>query len=410
MSNLSKTTLANGVRVLVEPVDHVRSAAIGVWCHTGSSHEFDNEGGITHLIEHMLFKGTSKRSAFDIAEAIEGRGGHLNAFTDKEMTCYYCRVLADDVAVGLDVLTDMVMDASLDPDELDLEKGVVLEEIKRSEDEPSDLVHDLHLSALWPEHELGRPIIGTAESVSSFAREDIQRYMARRYQGGNLLVSVAGRVEPAQIADLVDQALWRATVGAAPLLDTRPSAKPTTNLVGKPVEQVHFCIGGEAVAVRDDELPVAVVLDGVLGSGMSSRLFQEIREKRGLAYSVGSYNQFYRTAGTFTVYGGTSPDRWPEVQRLVREEFDRISTEPVPEEEIERVKRNLKGSAVLALEGMSSRMIRMAKNELVFGREVELDEWLAKIDAVTASALCSLAARVLHADRVATTAIGPFGD
>jgi len=408
MSEIQKFTLENGVRVLVEPVGHVKSAAIGLWCKTGSRHEHDDEAGITHLIEHMLFKGTEKRTAKEIAESIEGRGGSLNAFTDKEATCYYCRTLADEVSNGVDVLSDMMLHSLIDPDELKREQGVVLEEIKRSEDEPSDHVHELHLTNRWGQHPLGKPIIGTPESVSSFTRENIARYMDRRYRAENVLLSVAGNVDLDTVV-----AAARETLGKIPHTTTdaqasRPSGTAKKVQEGKDVEQVHFCIGTDGTSVYDSELYTMVVLDAALGGSMSSRLFQEIREKRGLVYSVGSYTLNYGAGGAYTVYGGTSPDQWDLVQELVRVEFDKVMADGLDSEELERTKRHISGNMVLSLEGMSSRMMRMSRNELHHGREIPLEETLAKINAVDNGSLIELARRILAPDLVSTTAIGPF--
>ena len=400
--------MGNGVRILVEPVSHVGSASIGLWCRTGSVNEHPDEGGITHLIEHMLFKGTKKRTAKQIAEEIEGRGGMLNAFTDKEQTCYYCRVLATDTEVALDVLCDMVTSSLIEPDELDREKGVVLEEIKRGEDEPSDHVHDLHFEELWSGHNLGKPIIGTRDSVSSFNDTNLRKYMDRRYRSDTVLVSVAGNVDVDSVAKAVQDRLGGFEAGEpAPKLE-RPTAQPGTNLVSKDVEQVHFCIGTEGVSIYDEDLYTAVVFDGILGGGMSSRLFQEIREKRGLAYAIGSYQLTYTSGGAFTVYGGTGKATWQQVQDVVRQEFDKLMKDGVPEDELSRIKRNLSGSLALSLEGMNSRMIRMAKNEFNFGRDIPLEETLAKINAVTTQGVTEFARKILQIEKMRTTAIGPF--
>jgi predicted Zn-dependent peptidase len=409
MSQISKFTLSNGVRVLVEPVSYVRSAAIGLWCKTGSRHEHADEGGITHLIEHMLFKGTPTRTSKQIAEAIEGRGGMLNAFTDKEVTCYYCRVLSDDVANGVDVLSDMMLNSLIDPEELDREKGVVLEEIKRGEDEPGDHVHELHLEKRWGDHPLGRPIIGTRESVSSFKQQDLKDYMQRRYRGENVLLAVAGNVEPQQVLDAAETYLRSIDPGGQAEQPERPEGTAATTLVAKDVEQVHFCIGTDGCSIYDDqELYTLIVLDAALGGSMSSRLFQEIREKRGLVYAIGSYTLSYGAGGAYTVYGGTSLEQWPTVQELVRKEFDKIIKDGLSEEELTRTKRNISGNMVLALEGMSQRMMRMARNELNHNREIPIEETLAKINAVSNENIIGLARKKLGEDRVSTTAIGPF--
>ena len=408
MPSLVKYTLSNGVRVLVEPVTHVQSAAIGLWCRTGSRHELDSEAGITHLIEHMLFKGTKSRTAKEIAESIEGRGGMLNAFTDKEATSYYCRVLADDTANGIDVLTDMMLNSLVEPEELEREEGVVIEEIARSEDEPEGHVHELHLENRWGSHPLGKPIIGTRESVAGFRDNHIRDYMARRYRGSNVLLAIAGNVDPEAVFSLAEAALGGVDGGGAAEAISRPSGVGKTNEVPKDVEQVHFCIGTDACSVLDDEVYTLRVLDGVLGGGMSSRLFQEIREKRGLAYSVGSYSLNYEAGGAFTIYGGTSPKTWGQVQELVGTEVSKLIDVGLEDGELERTKRNLSGHLVLALEGMNSRMNRMARNELIFGREVPVEEVLANLEAVTEGQIRDMAKEILDPAKMSTTAIGPF--
>lgn len=408
MSEIEKTVLDNGVRVLTERIDAVGSASIGVWCATGSRNERDDEGGITHLIEHMLFKGTALRSAHKIADDIEGRGGMLNAFTDKERTCYYCRVLAEDTAHSLDVLTDMVTNSLIDAAELEREKGVVLEEIKRSEDEPGDHVHDLHLEGLWEDHILGRPVIGTKELVSGFQRSDLTDYMDRRYRGSTLVVAAAGRVDHTEVVKSVEDRLGKLSAKAEPKEDFSTTAKPGTNEISKDIEQVHFCIGTQGVSYSSPDFYTMVVLDAVLGGGMSSRLFQEIREKRGLAYAVGSYHLTYTEGGAFTIYGGTGLATWDEVQSVVRDELDKLMSAGPSEDEMNKVKRQIAGNMVLGLESMSSRMMRMAKNELVYGRYVSADEAVEKIRAVTKDQVTELANSMFKPNQMRTTAIGPF--
>lgn len=408
MSDIKKFTLENGVRVLVEPVGHVKSAAIGLWCKTGSRHEQDNEAGITHLIEHMLFKGTEKRTAKEIAESIEGQGGSLNAFTDKEATCYYCRTLADDVANGVDVLSDMMLHSLIDPDELKREQGVVLEEIKRSEDEPGDHVHELHLTNRWGQHPLGKPIIGTPESVASFTRENIATYMDRRYRAENVILAVAGNVDLDTVVAAAQVTLGKIPHTTTDAQATRPYGTASKVEQAKDVEQVHFCIGTDGTSVYDSDLYTMVVLDAALGGSMSSRLFQEIREKRGLVYSVGSYTLNYGAGGAYTVYGGTSPDQWPLVQELVRAEFDKVMANGLDADELARTQRHICGNMILSLEGMSSRMMRMSRNELHHGREIPLEETLAKINGVNNEGIVELARRILTTEKVSTTAIGPF--
>lgn len=407
MTSIHKTVLPNGVRILVEPISTVHSAAIGLWCKTGSRHELDSEAGITHLIEHMLFKGTQTRTAKEIAEAIEGRGGSLNAFTDKEVTCYYCRVLSHSAENGVDVLTDMMLNSLIDPAELAREEQVVIEEIKRSEDEPESHVHELHLCERWGDHPLGKPIIGTRESVAGFRREDIQTYMNRRYRGENIVLSIAGNVDPKEVLQWASERLGGIPSSVSDQPISKPAGVKKVTVHNKPVEQVHFCMGGDACAITDPNIYVLRVLDGVLGSGMSSRLFQEIREKRGLAYSVGSYSLTYSAGGAFTIYGGTSPENWPQVQELVLAEIVNLVKNGLEIGELEKVKQNIEGSIVLALEAMSSRMNRMARNEIVFGRDIPVEEIMAKLAAVTETQVRDMAADILNPDSLSTTAIAP---
>lgn len=404
---IQKYVLDNGVRVLVEAVDYVRSASIGLWCKTGSRHEFDSEAGITHLIEHMLFKGTERRTAKEIAEAIEGRGGALNAFTDKESTCYYCRVLSDDVQNGIDVLSDMMLHSKIDPEELEREEGVVVEEIKRGEDEPSDHVHEVHLEKRWGHHPLGKPIIGTRESVSGFKRDNLVEYMGRRYRGSNVLLGVAGKVDPDEVHAWAQEILGKIEPGGEDVPLDRPAGTGGMTAIPKDVEQVHFCIGTDGSSLYDATLYTQIVMDAALGGSMSSRLFQEIREKRGLVYSIGSYSLNYTAGGTYTVYGGTSPDKWEQVQTLTRKEFDRVMAKGFDADELERTKRHISGNLVLALEGMSGRMMRMSKNELFHKREITIEETLGKVNAVTNDQIIELARQMLPAERVSTTMIGP---
>jgi predicted Zn-dependent peptidase len=409
MSQIHKFELSNGVRVLVEPVHYVKSAAIGLWCKTGSRHEEDREAGITHLIEHMLFKGTKNRTAKEIAESIEGRGGSMNAFTDKESTCYYCRVLHDDVANAVEVLSDMMRHSKIDPDDLALEKDVVLEEIKRSHDEPSDLVHELHLTHRWGQHPLGKPIIGTPDSVSSFEQTHLNEYMQRRYRSENVVLSVAGNVNPETVRDQAEILLGDIESGAAePALDP-PKAAVGRNHLAKDVEQMHFCIGTDGVSIYDDDLYTLAVLDTALGGSMSSRLFQEIREKRGLAYSIGAYTLTYTTGGSFTVYGGCSPAKFATVNEVVQREFDSVRKDGLQPEELARTKRLIAGHMMLGLEGMNGRMMRMSRNEIFHGRDIPLEETLQKIEAVSNVNIITLANRLLASDQISVTTIGPEG-
>ncbi|MCH8275472.1 MAG: insulinase family protein [Armatimonadetes bacterium] len=409
MSNqVRKFTLANGLRVVCEPVDYVQSVAIGIWCQTGSRLETPTEAGISHLIEHMLFKGTGKRTAKEIAESIEGRGGHLNAFTDREQTCYYARVLSDDLHNAVDVLSDMYLNSLMTQKDVELEKGVVQEEIRKYEDSPEEHVHDLHARHRWGDHPLGRPIIGSHESVGSFRPDDLRDYMKRRYVAAKTVVAAAGNLDPDQLKSVCEQEL-----GGLEGDFNLPNASPPTAATGderisKDAEQVHFCIGGDSVTIYDDRRYASGLLDAMLGGSMSSRLFQEIREKRGLAYAIGTYQTLYREAGAFTIYGGTSPATYEQVLGLVHEEIKKVREAPVPGPELERAKRMAIGGIVMALEGMSGRMRRIASNEITHGRHIPVEQTIESLNAVTPGQVQDIANEFLDPEKLATTAIGPF--
>jgi predicted Zn-dependent peptidase len=402
-----KHVLPNGVRVLVEPIEQLASVSVGLWCHTGSVHENEDEAGITHLIEHMLFKGTERRTSAQIAQDIEGRGGMINAFTDKEKTCYYVRSLADDLPVAVDVLTDMALHSKFDPEELEKEKQVILEEIRRSEDEPDDMVHERHIEGIWPNHAYGLPVIGTSEAVLSHTRDKIQKYLDRRYRGGNVILAVAGKCTPESVVELAQGVLGNLPSGGDQPVMVELEFQPGEEIISRPVEQVHFCIGAPGRSYDSADLPVLWVLDAILGGGMGSRLFQAVREQRGLAYAVGTYSMTYKPGGGMTIYGGTGAQTWPEARTVIRDELDRIMNETVPSEELSRVQRQMSAQMVLGLESPSPRMQRMARNELIYGREVPVEEVVAKINAVTASQIQNMAQDMFAADKMRTTAIVP---
>lgn len=405
--NYIRRILPNGVRVLLEPIPAVRSAAVGLWCRTGSADELGDEAGITHLIEHMLFKGTEKRTAKEIAATIEGRGGSLNAFTDKENTCYHARVLAEEVPTAVDVLTDMIRHATIDPEELEREEGVVIEEIKRSLDEPEDHVHDLHIQARWEGHRLGLPIIGTPESVSSFRREALKGYIGRRYTGGNVALVISGNVDEDRAMELAEMTLGDLPPGSERTPHEPPVSRTPRREIADDVEQVHFVIGADAPGAYDDDREAMRLLDAALGGSMSSRLFQEIRERRGLAYSIGSYSLTYGPAGAFGVYGGTSAATWREVERLARLEMRKVREEGLADEEIERTKLMIRGALLMSLESTNSRMMRLGRQEMTYDRPIPVDETLARFDAVTAEDIRDVAERRLADDLIGVTAIGP---
>jgi len=405
---IERFVLENGVRVLCEPLDHVQSVSVGIWCETGSRDETESEAGISHLIEHMLFKGTSTRSAEEIAQSIEGRGGYLNAMTSREETIYYARVLEDDVANAVETLGDMYVNSVFDPSELELEKGVVQEEIRKGNDSPEELVHDLYHRNRWGSHPLGLPIIGTQDSVGSFGRDDLLSYVGRRYSGNGTLVCASGRLDAAELRYAAEAALGSLggeKQGRAP---DPPEEHTGEFLQEQGSEQVHFCIGGSGIRKDDPRRHAAWVFDAVMGGSMSSRLHMEIREKRGLVYSVGSYLASYADAGTWVIYGGTSPGKFGEVRSIVDVELGKIREDLVGDDELARAKRMLKGGIVMGLEATSTRMRRLAANEIIFGRQVPIEEVLAEIDAVSAEQVRSVARDLVDESSINVTALGKF--
>lgn len=408
MDLTQKSVLPNGIRIITETMPQVRTASLGIWVATGSRYEAAGVHGISHFLEHLAFKGTQRRSALAIAQAVDALGGQMNAFTDKEHTCYYVKVLANHLPAIVDLLADMLLASALDPDAIERERQVITEEIKMYEDSPDELVQDLVAQTIWNGHPLGRPVIGTRMTVSRLGRDDFVRHLEQRYRPDNIVVSVAGNVEHDAVVDLMSRHLggWDGRVVVQPT--EAPALTPTVSLRAKDIEQVHLCLATRGLAQADDDLYVLEVLDNVLGSGMSSRLFHEIREKRGLVYTILSYAASYREGGLFVVYAAMSPEGGPEVVRLI---IDEIAALPVSLEqaEIDRAKESLKGSVMLSLESTGSRMYKLARSELYYGRQIGLDEIIRRIDAVSSDAVRQMAVEIFTADQLAMAAIGPFG-
>lgn len=403
-----KTTLANGIRVLSEKAPWVDSVSVGIWVGAGSRWEQPKVYGISHFTEHMLFKGTERRSAKQIADEMDSLGAHLNAFTDKEYTCFYAKALKEHLEVGMDVLTDMALHSVLDPVEIEREKNVVLEEIKRHDDTPDDLVHDVFAQNLWQRHPLGNPVIGTRKTVKALTRERLQEYMAQEYAPDNVVIAAAGNLEHEKLVGIVEDLLgsWTGKRTKGEALIVQPVKQVTYKR--KRTEQVHFCVGVPGYPQPHEDKYTLAVIDSILGGGMSSRLFQEIREKRGLAYSIGSYSASYREAGMFVVYGGTSPSNFEESLGLIRQEFGDIVKNSATDTEIERAKNQIRGSLVLGQESMSNRMSRMAKSEMYFGRIIPLAEILESVMNVNREGVSRVAGEMFSDTELAMAAIGPF--
>lgn len=402
-----KFVLSNGVRVLIEEIPHVRSASVGFWVDAGTKDESASNNGISHFIEHMMFKGTSKRSALAIAQSLEDTGGALNAFTDKENTCYYARVLDDQVPLAIDVLSDMLMNSLMDPEELKREKQVVIEEIKMYEDQPDELVQDMFSEAFWGDHPLGRPIVGTRQTVKGTRREDIFDYLDRNYSPDRIVVSIAGNVQTAQVLDLLEASIGQLKRPGEQRLLTMPETLSNTRIKYKDIEQVHLCMGTPGIVATDPDRYVLAVIDSILGGGMSSRLFQEVREKRGLAYSISSYEIMYAKAGVFGVYAGCSPKHADQVVDLVVDELEKVKANGFSEEELRRAKDQLRGGMLLAMETPRHRMSRMARNELYFGRLISPDEVIADMERVTLADIKRVANQVFDTQRMTMTVVGP---
>lgn len=407
MSEYVVRTLPGGLRVVVEEIPHVRSASIGVWVGAGSRFETLGEAGVSHFIEHLLFKGTERRTAKQIAEEMDALGGSLNAFTAKEQTCFYTKVLDEHVGDALDLLSDMVLHSVFDDTELEKEKGVILEEIKMYEDTPDELVHDLLAEQAWLGHPLGRVIIGTAPVVETLDRSRVLDYFGRFYRAGNVVVAVAGNVRADEVVGAVARAFAALPEGRVNRGGTPARVHTGRELRPKDSEQVHFCLGLPGVPQDHDEMYPLHVLNAILGGGSSSRLFQEIREERGLAYSVYSYLSLYRDSGLLTVYAGSSPEAAPEVLQLTMDELERLGHGAATEEEVERAKNQMKGQLVLGLESTSNRMTRLGRSLLSRGRVQTVDEVMAKVTSVTLASVNELAERLLDSQGVALAAIGP---
>lgn len=411
-----RSVLPGGVRVLTESVPGLRSASIGAWVGVGSRDERDGHHGATHFLEHLLFKGTPRRSALDIAEAFDAVGGEANAATGKESTCYYARVLDADLPMAVDVIADMVTSAQLDPGELETERGVILEELAMNDDDPSDVAHERFATAVLGDHPLGRPIGGTPETIKAVPREAVWAHYREHYRSAGLVVTAAGSVDHdalcAQVLDALVAGGWPVEAGVAPVARRRterawvPEAG-TELVVPRPTEQANVILGGVGLTSTDERRYALSVLGAVLGGGMSSRLFQEVRERRGLAYSVYSFSSGHADTGVFGLYAGCAPGKVAEVERLMLAEWERLANEPMTAGELERSIGQLSGSLVLGMEDSGSRMNRLGKAELVQGELTSLSETLERIAAVTAAEVTELAAELLARPR-SVVRVGPF--
>ncbi|WP_068775164.1 pitrilysin family protein [Paenibacillus sp. FJAT-26967] len=378
---MNKTHLKNGLRVVTESIPTCRSVAIGIWVKTGSRNETEQSNGISHFIEHMLFKGTERYSAKEIAEVFDGIGGNVNAFTSKEYTCYYAKVLDDHLSIAVDILSDMFFNSVFNEKEMEKEKNVIFEEISMYEDTPDDLVHDLVAKAAYGNHPLGYTILGTQDHLSGMKPQDLRDYMKACYTIENTVIAVAGNID-ASVYDLLEKHFGAFANSGAPAAQEEPAFMSERVFQSKQTEQNHICLSLPGLSLREDNLYPMVLLNNAIGGGMSSRLFQEIREKRGLAYSVYSYHSSHIDNGVFTIYTGTAPKQTEEVLKVTLELLNEIAEKGMTEAELRKGKEQLKGSLILSLESTSSRMNRIGKNELMTGRHYTLDEMINRIESV----------------------------
>jgi len=404
-----REVLDNGLRLITETMPQVRSVTIGVWLTRGSRHEVEARSGIAHFVEHMLFKGTATRTAEDIAQAIDSIGGQLDAFTAKEYASYYIKVLDEHLPLAVDLLSDIVLRPAFAADEIEREKKVILEEIKMVEDTPDDLVHELFTEQYWRDHPLGRPILGTPETVSAFTRDGLFAYFRRAYVGRNLIVSAAGNFEHARLRAMVEDVFGAVPDAGADWQEFAPSPRPPQIERIKDLEQSHIVIGTPAFPQAHVDRYPAYLLNVILGGSMSSRLFQTIREQRGLAYAVFSGVSSYRDTGMLSVYAGCAAESVPEVVELVGQELRTMRANVVGEDELRRAKDHLKGSLMLSLESTSSRMTHLARQEMYFNRHVTLDEIIAGIENATAADVQRVAGALFTQDAVGVTVLGPAG-
>jgi predicted Zn-dependent peptidase len=405
--DIQEAMLPNGIRVVTELMPHVRSVSMGIWIGTGSRRETADENGISHFIEHMVFKGTANRSAEEIARSVDSIGGGLDAFTSKELVSYNTKVLDEHVPLAFDVLSDLVLHPLFEEADIEKEKGVILEEIKMEVDNPEYLIHEIFSSNFWKDHPLGKPILGTRENVKRFSRPQIRGYYERVYAPGNILITAAGNLDHEKLVRIAEERFSGLSGDGIPSADEAPN--PHARLVFRnksSLEQVHVYMGVPAYPFPHESRFICYVLNTVLGGGMSSRLFQNIREKQGLVYSVYSELNTYRDAGCLAICAATSIESARKVVTTVMDELRQIREEPVSAEEVRRAKDHLKGSFMLGLESTSSRMGNLARQQLYFGRFFSLDEMLDSIEAVTADQVQAVANELLQPKNVALTMLG----
>jgi predicted Zn-dependent peptidase len=405
--NLRRTVLPNGLIVLTERMDHLRSVAMGVWIKSGSRCEPADTNGISHFVEHMVFKGTRNRSAQTIAREMDSIGGNLDAFTGKETICFNVKSLGEHVPIALDILNDLVLNPTFASPDIERERGVILEEIKIDEDNPDILVQEIFTQSFWKDHPLGKPILGTTATVGRLDQQKLFDYHGGRFLGGNMVFSAAGNLDHDQFVAQVTEKFAALPSGLAVPEEHAPEANARILLRNKKaLEQVQICMGVSSPPITDANRYVTLILSTVLGGGMSSRLFQTIREERGMVYSIYTDLNPYRDTGTLCIYAGTSSAKALEVVDLILAEFKKLKDEPLGAEELKRAKDQVKGNILMGLESSNSRMANLARQEMYFGRFFSVEEVIALIDAVDAAAVQTMAQRLFEPERIAVTLLG----
>ncbi len=405
--NIQREVLPNGVTVLTEEMQHVRSVSIGIWAKTGSRHEAPEFNGISHFVEHMLFKGTRNRTAEDIARQIDSIGGNMDAFTAKECISFNVKVLDEHLPIAMDVLSDLVLNPVFDAKDIARERGVIVEEIKMDEDNPDYLVHEIFTQNFWKDHPLGKPILGTRETVRRFEQPLLFEYYGKSFHPGNLIVSAAGSLNHAHFCEVVAERFQHLKPVQNGFHDTPPKVVARIIMRNKKaLEQVQICVGVPSYPVSHERRYASYVLNTLLGGGMSSRLFQNIRERQGLAYSIFSELNPYRDTGCMSVYAGTSKQSAAQVVDSIVQQFCDLKNKPVPPDELRRAKDQLKGSLMLSLESTTARMSNLARQEMYFDRFVSMDEVLQRIESVTAEDLIVLADDFFKKNQIAVTVLG----
>jgi len=414
--SVRRTVLPSGLRIVTEEISSVRSAAVGIWANVGSRDESPSVAGASHFLEHLLFKGTKTRTALEISSSIESVGGEMNAFTGKEYTCFYARVIDSDLPMAIDVISDLITSSLVTETDVNAERKVVLEEIAMRDDDPSDLVHDLFSDTYYGDTQLGRSILGSVKSINEMSRKSVFNYYKKRYVPQDLVIAVAGNIKHKTVVEMIEKALSRdgfldvtGTPQVRPNKAIKVKDQQSVGLISRKTEQAHMFYGLAGVSREDDRRFTMGILSAALGGGMSSRLFQEIREKRGLAYSVYSYAQQFAGSGLLGFYAGCHPSKAVEVVEIIREVLHDVSENGMTTEEIARAKGAVKGSLVLSQEDSGSRMSNIGKSEIVYGEVMSFDEILKKISDVTPTGVRQLAGEILL-QRPTLALVGPFKD